>query len=221
MSHGPSSTVVIALERTWAEIRDRHADVPEVVFVTGKGRKQLEVTWGHWCPDRWEETGTEYRKHLPEVFISGECMAQGAGKVMETLLHEAAHGLAWARDIKDTSRGNRYHNQKFVKLAEELGLRGPEVADTVRGWSHCPLAEGTVDTYESYPALAEALVIAIGNKLDMVDPDQAKPPVTRKPQPKYECGCPERTIRMSAKVFDLGPILCGLCEEPFLEVIGA
>lgn len=220
MSHGPSSIVVGALERTWAEMRDRHPDVPEVVFVTGKGSKKMEVKWGHWCPDRWQESDAR-NNSLPEVFISGECMAQGAAKVLETLLHEAAHGLAWVRDIKDTSRGNRYHNQKFVSLAEELGLRGPEVADEVRGWSACRLAEGTVDSYVSLPALAEALVVCIGPKLDEVDPDKAKPPTERKPQPKYGCGCPERIIRIPKKVLEIGPILCGLCDQAFLEVIGA
>jgi hypothetical protein len=84
------------------------------------------------------------------VFVSGECLAQGPEMVLETLLHEAAHGVADARKIKDTSRGNRYHNQKFVELAEELGLKGPDVPHTVRGWSSCKLAAGTVDSYESF-----------------------------------------------------------------------
>ena len=32
--------------------------------------------------------------------------------VLDTLLHEAAHALAAARGIKDTSRQGRYHNKK-------------------------------------------------------------------------------------------------------------
>ena len=56
------------------------------------------------------------------------------------MLHEAAHALATKRGIKDTSAaGNRYHNKRFVALAAELGLRGPDVPDKITGWSHCTL----------------------------------------------------------------------------------
>lgn len=215
MSHGPASVIISALERTWAEMRDKHPEVPEVMFVSGRGTKGLEVKWGHWCPDRWQQSDARNVK-VPEVFVSGECLAQGADKVLETLLHEAAHGLAHVRDIKDTSRGNRYHNSKFVALAEELGLKGPEVANEVRGWSACVLAEGTTDSYESLPALREAIVVVIGGKLETGP--EAEAPRKRNPQPKYGCGC-ERQIRMSKATFEEGTILCGLCEQPFLEVI--
>ena len=38
------------------------------------------------------------------------------------ILHEAAHALAYARGIKDTSRQGRYHNKHFKTCAEQLGL---------------------------------------------------------------------------------------------------
>lgn len=218
MSHGPSSVITTALEQTWAEMRDRHEDIPQVVFVLGKGTKGFEVKWGHWCPDRWQTTGDlNTRTPLPEVFISGECLAQGAEKVLCTLLHEASHGVAHVRKIKDTSRGNRYHNNRFVLLAEELGLKGPEVSNAVRGWSACTLAEGTAESYESLPALRDALVVCIGGRLEIGPEVEAPKP--RNPQPKYGCGCEDRFIRMSKKVADEGSILCGICEELFLEVV--
>jgi hypothetical protein len=46
---------------------------------------------------------------MPEVFVGGEGLIRGAASVLETLLHEAAHALAYVRDIKDTSRQGRYH----------------------------------------------------------------------------------------------------------------
>ena len=46
----------------------------------------------------------------PEVFIATELLADGAADVFGVLLHEAAHAIAAARDIKDTSRQGRYHN---------------------------------------------------------------------------------------------------------------
>jgi hypothetical protein len=212
---GPGSTVITALERTWAEIRDRHTDVPEVVFVSGKGTKGVEVKWGHWCPERWQEFGAR-NNQLPEVFVSGECLAQGAERVLKTLLHEAAHGLAWVRGIKDTSRGNRYHNGKFVTLAEELGLVRPEVANEVRGWSACTLPDEHAATYQSLDQLREAIVVCIGGKLETGP--EVEQPKEKKTQPKYGCGCEDRIVRMSKKVFEEAPVICGACMEPFLEV---
>jgi hypothetical protein len=56
------------------------------------------------------------------VLISGEGFGRGPPEVLGTLLHEAAHGLAKTRGIKDTSRQGRFHNLRYKALAEELGL---------------------------------------------------------------------------------------------------
>lgn len=212
---GPGSTIIAALERTWAELRDFHPEVPEAVFITGTGAKKGEVKWGHWNPTRWHEAGA-INNTLPEVFISGERLAQGAPLVLQTLIHEAAHGLAHVRGVKETSRGHRYHNGKFATLAEEMGLKRPEVACETRGWSACTLQDGTLDRYQSFPLLEEAIVVCIGAKVDDGGPVNG-PTTEKKPRPKYACGCAERIIRMSVKVFELGPVICGLCSEPFLE----
>lgn len=69
---------------------------------------------------------------------------------------EAAHALATRRGIKDTSAaGNRYHNKRFVALAAELGLRGPDVPDKITGWSNYTLTGQ--DAYESYAPRASSL----------------------------------------------------------------
>ena len=65
--------------------------------------------------------------------ISGEGLRRTPRDVLGTLLHEAAHALADARGIKDTSRQGRYHNTKFKMLAEELGLTVDH--DPTIGWS--------------------------------------------------------------------------------------
>ena len=54
--------------------------------------------------------------------ISGEGLRRTPDEVLGTLLHEAAHALAHARGIKDTSRQGRYHNKHFKTCAEQLGL---------------------------------------------------------------------------------------------------
>ena len=50
--------------------------------------------------------------------ISGEGLARTPREVLGTLLHEAAHALADARGITDTSRQGRYHNKKYALLAD-------------------------------------------------------------------------------------------------------
>jgi hypothetical protein len=61
--------------------------------------------------------------------------------VLGTLLHEATHGLAHARGIRDTSRQGRYHNKRYAQLATELGLQVAEV-DPI-GWSATSVPETT------------------------------------------------------------------------------
>ena len=128
--HG--SRIIAALERAWAAIQDQHPDVPDVVIVTGAGSNQKGTPEGyrlrghHW-PERWILDGQD-RPRAPELFIAGELLSAGGRAVVEVMLHEAAHALATRRGIKDTSAaGNRYHNKRFVALAAELGLRGPDV----------------------------------------------------------------------------------------------
>src|SRR6266545_1119836 len=71
-----------------------------------------------------ERTWTAIQHHhpdLPDVVIitgGGEGLRRGARDVLATMLHEAGHGLAAARNLKDTSRQGRYHNAKYKALAE-------------------------------------------------------------------------------------------------------
>ena len=122
-----------------------------MVIITGAGNRQRGVPEGyrlrghHW-PARWVTTTIEERDG--ELFIAGELLAAGGRAVIEVMLHEAAHALAAARDIKDTSaEGNRYHNKRFVALAAELGLRGPDRPENVIGWSDCRLTDETAAAY--------------------------------------------------------------------------
>ena len=58
----------------------------------------------------------------PESLIGESSSACGAELSFERLLHEAVHGIAAARGVRDTSRAGRYHNRRFLAIAEELGL---------------------------------------------------------------------------------------------------
>ena len=126
---GAASLLVAALEHTWQTIRTRHPQVPEAVLVVASGAEGKRLNLGHFAPHRWQVNGTD--RH--EVLVGGEGLQRGPVEVLGTLLHEAAHGLAQARGIQDTSRQGRYHNRRYATLAGELGLEVASVKPI--GWS--------------------------------------------------------------------------------------
>ena len=156
--HG--SRTIAALERAWAAIQDQHPDVPDVVIVTGAGSNQKGThecyrLRGHHWPERWVLDGQD-QPRAPELFIAGELLSAGGRAVLEVMLHEAAHALATLHGIKDTSAaGNRYHNKRFVALAAELGLCGPDVPDKISGWSDCTLTGQAA--YDGYADVAAGI----------------------------------------------------------------
>jgi hypothetical protein len=104
--------LVGALTAAWRAIQVRHAAVPDVVLTVGSGTigvKPGQGRFGHFAAARWQR-GDEA---LAELFVGGEGLNRGVGPVLATLIHEAAHGVAFARGVKDTSRGGKYHNKKF------------------------------------------------------------------------------------------------------------
>ena len=131
-----ASGLVAALEATWSAIQRRHHDVPDVVVTLGAGSIGVPagaLKLGHFAAERWIAYDTMDPVGLAELFVGGEGLRRGAEPVLATLLHEAAHGVAHVRGIKDTSRQGRYHNTRFKLLGEELGLTITQ-APTI-GWS--------------------------------------------------------------------------------------
>lgn len=57
-----------------------------------------------------------------EINICAEYLNRPFEEVCATLLHEMVHLWCLQNGIKDTSRGDTYHNGKFKKEAEEHGL---------------------------------------------------------------------------------------------------
>lgn len=63
--------------------------------------------------------------------------------VLVSVLREAVHALAYERGEQVTSRGGRYHNTRFAKLAEEVGLVATQDQNQHgNGWSVVELAHG-------------------------------------------------------------------------------
>jgi hypothetical protein len=239
-THG--SRIIEALEETWSVIRDRHPEIPAAVVITGAGSNQKGTPEGyalrghHW-PERWV-TDPEEGGRAAELFIAGELLAAGGRAVLGTMLHEAAHALAGVRGIKDTSaEGNRYHNKRFVKLAEELGLRGPDQAEKVIGWSNCTLTD---ETAAGYAAVVKAIDTArlpyltdLGfgagtgtgtgedsdDQGDQGDEDGKTAKKRGGRRVTTECRCvPPRRLQLTPKQMEDGPVICGNCGDEFHDL---
>jgi hypothetical protein len=200
--------LVAALEAAWAAIRTRHPEVPNAIIVVGSGspaKASQAMKWGHFASLRWQHGGTR----LPEVLVSGEGLRRTPHEVFTTLLHEATHGLADARNIRDTSRQGRWHNKRFAKLAAELGMT--TTRDDKIGFSPCTLTDTTTATYG--PVIAR-----IGDALgawrhpELLDGKQR---TTNNNGLACQCECP-RKLRLSQAVFEAGPVICGVCADAFL-----
>ncbi|MFI8265325.1 hypothetical protein [Streptomyces sp. NPDC085665] len=146
-AHDYGSRLINALEDAWNVIRTRHPQVPGVVVIAGRAAIHKDHFWGHFARAHARGPWTTPAGTQPELFVSGESVSEGGHSVMKTLLHEAAHGLASARGLQETSNRCRYHNPTFAALAEELGLRRPTKPHRVIGWSNCSMPDVTAQRY--------------------------------------------------------------------------
>lgn len=219
---GPTaSELVLACESAWDDIRTRHPELPEVVIVLGSGveRGRL-VKLGHWWGGRWIADG----QVRGEVLLAGEALHLEPKQVFEVLLHEAAHGINAARGVKDTSRGGRYHNEKFAATARDVGLH--VTAMPPYGLARTEL---TAETEASYEAAIKGIgdAMRIARQLDGIrgigaeqggdagaGPTGGAEAERSRNAPVASCGC-GRKMRMHASVFAQGPVVCGLCETEF------
>jgi hypothetical protein len=200
---GAASLLVAALEHAWQTIRTRHPDVPDAVLVVASGTDGKRLNWGHFAPHRWQVNGSD--RH--EVLVGGEGLQRGPTEVLGTLLHEAAHGLAQARDIQDTSRQGRYHNRRYATLAHELGLDVASVKPI--GWSATTVPDHTTATYASQLAeLQAALVLWRRHEHRIGSGTRSRNLLAA------ACGCGRR-IRVAKTTLTEAPILCGACQESF------
>src|SRR6266545_1644885 len=251
------SSLIAALEHTWATIRQQRPELPEVVFITGTGLRHATATsvdakWGHFGAEHWvagrpqppsppaTETGQGAGLHVqpdrkPELFVAGECFAEGATHTLTTILHEATHALAHVRGVKDTSRQGKYHNRRFLQLAAELNLEWPADAKAhpVSGFSEVRLSKVAAIFYADTIAELDAAItlhLDTFRRLRLTGGGQADPGTTTPEgdgagegeggktfnRSKLACDCyPERAIRVSPKQSERGPILGVVCGGEF------
>jgi len=216
MTAGPSvdsvaaSRLVAALEHAWAAIRTHYPEVPQVVIVVASGSdpRGKRLNLGHFAAGRWQLTSPDALMDRAEVLVSGEGLQRGPVDVLGTLLHEAAHGLAYARRISDTSRQGRYHNRRYAALAGELGLDVAHL-DPI-GWSATSVPDQTVSRYaEVLAELGAALVL-------WRRAEQTSPAGPGRSRNALACSCTcGRRIRVARSVLEQAPILCAACAQPF------
>lgn len=201
-----SERLTAALAATWRAIHHHHPDIPPVIL-TLSADTPSQCGLGHFARNRWHH-GQDQDAKLHELFISGEGLHTGTDGVLATLLHQAAHALATARGITDTSNRGYYHNKRYKALAEELGLT---VADAgPRGWQNTTLPPATAHTYTpQLDQLTAALTIY---------PHAATPPTTTTAKTRNKiaavCLCPRR-IWAARATLTQAPILCAQCGTPF------
>jgi DnaJ domain len=200
----PDNTAVISrllavLEDAWQSSRQRHPQIPPVVIIVASGGNGRQRAYGHHAPHRWHAAGTDHT----EIMISGEGLARDAASVLGTLLHEAAHALAAARGIQDTSRQGRYHNQKYKTCAEELGITVEH--DSRIGWSLTTVPEATARRYAvQIAALAEAMTLWRHAEQQTARGGNGGRS-TNLPAACCPCG---RLIRIAASTLAAAPVIC-------------
>jgi hypothetical protein len=222
-----ASALVRACEQAWDDIRVHHPDLPDAVMVLGTGveRGRL-VKLGHWWGGRWLADGDV----RGEVLLAGEALHLPPAQVFEVLLHEAAHGLNAARGIKDTSRGGRYHNQRFAAAAHEVLL--DVKAMPPYGLASTSLSSegeyryaGTVERLgdamrivrqlERSAGLGEGSGAEGGNGKTGGEAESGDEAAGRsRGSVASSCGCGRR-MRMAPSVLAAGPVVCGICDAEF------
>jgi curved DNA-binding protein CbpA len=199
-----ASGVLKVLEDIWLEIRRWHPEIPPAVIIIASGTEGKQARLGHHAPGRWNVAGEQ----RTEIMISGEGLRRSSREVLGTLLHEAAHALAHARGIKDTSRQGRYHNKHFKTCAEELGLAVEH--DDRNGWSASTITDITHIAYaRQLHDLTEAMTLWRHG-------ETTTGPTTRRSTNLIAAACPcGRSIRVAASTLAEAPITCQACDGDF------
>lgn len=207
--------LVLALEHAWLAIRRHQEEVPAAVLIlAGHAQGRRLPLHEHWATSSWAAKGTS------EVVIGSGLLVPGCSgvvyekdpgeRMLAALLHEASHGLAFARGVRDSSKDGRYHNARFCAIALQVGLDVGK--GTPYGFSHTRLNNSLRAVYRlEIDALRRA---AAGYGC----PAPRRPSLAKPKRPLYVCACdPARKLRMSPSTFQAAPVVCGACGCGFRE----
>lgn len=176
----PSLAIIDALDSLTKQVQKVNADIPDnIVIVLASGKSGRANVHGHFAPGSWQNGHHE-------ILISAESLARGPEATLGTLIHELAHAKANKLEIRDTSNNNRYHNKRFKKIAEEMGIT-LELAGTI-GWSKTTLPSETAVLYSAgLIKLEKSLTTYRMGRAADVATAPAKPRKTTKAPMQCEC----------------------------------
>ena len=153
-----------------------------------------------------------------ELNIAAEVLNYPIEETLDTMLHEMVHLYCRQHDIKEVSRGGKYHNKRFKAIAEEHGLTcapcgqygwnttpGDNLVEYAlnKGWNEILLGRNTLP-----PAMRTG---ATGTAQPGTAPGGGKRPSSTR---KLICPKCSQSVRATRKV----NILCGDCLLPMVEV---
>lgn len=181
-------------------------ELPEVMIVIFETARKNAYGW--FTPNKvW--TDKEGTTEMHEIAMSAEYMNRDWLQVMQTLHHEMIHLYCHIHNIKDTSRGGRYHNKRFKEACESHGFEYKiEQPDATIGWSRAEHTEETqriiVEEFGINPdafKLARAII---------------KKEAKKSNRSKYICINCDYTLQGKSGL----NIQCCDCEEQLTEVAG-
>lgn len=217
----PMSTpglLTAALSGLWDVIADEHRDLPSHARIA-MASAAISPRHGH---ERWSLDGDGV---LVGLAVDAATLEMGVDAVVTSVLHDAAHVLAWRGDVQETAGRGVYHNGLFLALAEELGMAWPAGTERSpsKGWS-APTLGARLTSRLSAAEAADPLVVAVRQLRPAIDstlPYLMAPADStlsgRVDRITATCLCtPPRRMRISVTVLGLAPIVCGACGAQFL-----
>ena len=177
---------------------DGNLEVPVIAVQTqGKGS-----AYG-WCTTRriWKDSKKDESAYY-EITLTAEHLTRSECDIVETLLHEMVHLHNMQNGIKDCSRGNKYHNEKYKAVAELHGLN-VEHHDKY-GWTITSLNDTAINLVPSFKINCSAFRIA---RQAATSKGTGK---SKQSMRKYTCLSCGMIIRATKEV----NVICGDCLVP-------
>lgn len=163
-----------------------------------------------WCTavKVWKDESNSYF----EINFNPEYLDRSKYEIAETLSHEMIHLYCRKFNIKEVSRGNRYHNKKFQKFANVIGLDAEYSKDI--GWGLTSVTKEFRTTVDKIEINENVFHLARNNHLSKIDSngeeeDAAEGEEKKKSNSrKYICPNCKINVRATKEVF----IKCGNCD---------
>ena len=197
-----------------SQTRRLHSELPEAVIVLLDAARRRRKA-GHFAHSSWRVLDEEAALH--EVAVSPRLFGDPA-RVLEALLHEAAHGALWPLKRGGVSAGGYYHQKSFRDKCRELGLECRFV-HTRYGWAE------TLWPQDGVPRVYRRILAQLERELPAQETAPPAPPpvpggkqLPKRGQIRLTCECP-RSIYAAASVAANGGILCEECGVSFSRTL--